>query len=220
MKFIKLIALAACVFLRVGSAWAADIPSVQSFNQMQAPRVSTATGLIDLWQVTRGSGKLISLFGYNSSTQQWVQVFDTTNGPTLAVNGFDSGNSWFTNGSGSLGPGDGLRITNTFAGLSAGIYFAQPVGANRFYLMPTRDLAVNGSFLDALAISGSSSGTGFMRVPVHSFAVDGTNNFSCIVPVTGIPVGRGVCIATSQTGGALYTPGGTNITANVTVGSP
>lgn len=216
-----LFTLAVC-FLLGSVLRAADVPAVQSYSSIQAPRVLNTTGLIDYWQLGNGAkfnAKLLSLFGYNSGSAGFINIFNTSHtNPVFSITGFDNVNQWYTNVPANiLATGDAIQLTNTLGGNAAAIYWVSQLTSNTFFLNSTRAASLN--FNADKGPSGSSASTFANLVPVHSFKVAATDNYSCIVPTTGIPFGRGIMIATSTTAGT-WTVGGTNITAWLTIGSP
>lgn len=192
----------------------------------QAPRTSPTSNYVDWWLVNPGPCKLISIFGYNSGSQGWVQIFDagTANGAALPVS-YNSGaanNEWLCANHG-LTTGQRVQVTNTLAGVSAGIYYARPLTSTLFYLYDT----LAHSQAAGAVISGATgqqvvtgTGSGYQAlVPVHSFAVAANDNFSLIVPVSGMVFGHGLTVAGSTTA-ATYTPGGTNLVITCTLTAP
>jgi hypothetical protein len=208
------IALLTALVLPLGAA-----ESTQLLSSKDAPRVSNVTGLVDFWSVTTKPCKLISLYGYNSGSAGFVEVFDTAStNPVIRITGFDSISGLYTNTPGGVfGIGDAIQLTNTLGGQPAGIYWVSPLTTNAFYLNSTRAKAL--TFTQDKLASGASAAGSMYLVPNHSFAVASADNYSCVVQNTGLPMGRGLLIATSTTAGT-YTTGGTNITAMATVGSP
>lgn len=185
------------------SAEAAETKSLSSSTDASASRTSLTTGYVDAWQVGPGSVTLVSLFGYNSGSQQFVQLYDCTNtaAPTVAVSGFSSTAETFTNTAHGLSTGQKIQLTGTVAGSSAGIYFVIVTDANRFQIASTLANARAGTAVD---LTGSTATATLNLVPVHYLAVGAADNFSCIVPQTGMKFGKGLLITLSTTG-PLYT---------------
>lgn len=213
MKFLPLL----CLF--VVSAFAGE-QATQTLSSQANPRTSTVTGYMDYWSVAQRNCRVISIYGYNSGPQQWVQLFDTgQSNAVLSITAW-SGTPTYTNGAHNLSMAQPIQFTNTVNGITAGIYYARPIDLNSFQVFDTAAHA-NGSGTTGRQGSGGASGTGTaLLLPTHSFAVASADNYSCIVQNTGFSFGKGLLISTSSTG-PTYTPTGTtNITACVTVGSP
>lgn len=205
------------LFLPVSMPAAEAVRTLSSVNE--ATRSSTSTGLVDWWQVDTRAGKVISLFGYNNGSQQFLQVFDSGAGPTNIVAGFSATADTFTNTTHGLAPGQPLQLTGTVAGLSAGIYYASPLDADRFYLYDTKAHAIAQAATGKQDLTGSSASATLNKLPVHTFAIGAADNYSCIVPNTGIGYSKGLVIAVSTTA-ATYTAGSKDVTILVTVGGP
>lgn len=207
-----LFALLAAVLVTLGS-YAQPGNSLTFSSIQQAPRASTTTQLVDWWTVYTHPCTLVNCFGYNNGGQQYLQFFDTgsSNGPTIQVSGFSATQEWFTNSlSNTLSPGgevklgDRIQLTNDFAA-PAGIYFAVTTNiAGVFRLATTLANALAGTCQD---LTNGVSNAGFLvRVPTYSMAIGAADNFSIIVPSTGMGFGKGVCTAVSSTA-ATYTAG-------------
>jgi hypothetical protein len=197
----------------------ADVTQV--FSSKDAPRVSLTTGYVDYWQVKAAPCRMVSLFGYNSGAQQFVQIFDTAQSNAAVAITSWSATPTYTAGAHSLSLGQPIQFTNTVNGITAGIYYARPITTDTLQVFDTYAHAVNGTATTGRQGSGGVTGTGTaLLLPTHSFAAAGTDNFSCLVAGSGIQVGKGLLIATSSTGGT-YTPSGTtNLTVCATIGSP
>jgi hypothetical protein len=202
--------LAACA-IQGCSAWAAD--ATITFTTTDSPRIAS-TGYIDWAQVsTKQGSRLINVFGYNSGGQQWIQLYNSSNGVVLPItDSFDSENTFVT--SGYVYIGEPVQFTNTIAGVTAGIYFARPVTNSvvKFQVYDTRAHALNAAATTGIKDVTSDLASGNIQLlPRHTFAVASTDNYSFIVPGTGMGFGQGVVIAASATG-PTFTPSGTNVT--------
>lgn len=198
----------------------AETRTLASVNE--ATRTSTSTGLVDWWQVDTRTGKLISLFGFNNGSQQWLQVFDSGAGPTNIVDGFAAAATGgqtadtCTNASHGLSIGQPVQLTGTFAGLSAGIFYASPIDGNRFYLYDTKAHAISQGSTGKQDLTGSSASATLNKLPLHTFAIGAADNYSFIVPDTGSSYGRGLVVAVSTTA-ATYTAGAKDVTMLITL---
>ncbi len=201
------------------TSWAQRDPVTKTYRSIDNPRVLNTTALMDYWAVTKGPGLMINLFGWNAGAAGFVEVFDTDHtNAFVPISGFDSGLGFYTNTiPRTFSHGEAVQLTNTLAGVTAGIYWVSVFESNLFTLNSTKVKAL--TFTADKPPTGASATGMVIRLPVHTFAIAATDNYSCIVPVTGIPFGRGLLFGTSSTGGT-YTLGGTNITAIVTVQTP
>lgn len=213
-----LLLLAACVFTGVVS-WAADVTTV--FTTMDSPRAN-ASGYIDWAQVSNRQGsRLINVFGYNSGPQQWLQFYNSTNGIVLAIGDSSDANNTFdvSNGGGAVYLGEPLQLTNTIAGITAGIYYARPTtnSTTVFQLYDTRAHALNYASTTGIKNVTADAQTGNIQMlPRHTMAIAGADNYSWIIPGTGMGFGQGIVIAASTTG-PTFTPPSTNITICATL---
>lgn len=204
--------------LLIGSCYAQ--PATQTYSSVQsAPRADSTSNYADWWQVVKGPGTVISVFGYNSGGQQFVQLFDAggTNGPYVNFSGFSASADTFTNTTAAeLRLGQRLQVTNVVGGVSAGIYYAIPMTSTTYKLATTLANAQAGTGID---LSGST-GSGIMfHLPLDSFAVGAADNFSCIIQNSGLVVGKGLVVAVSTTA-ATFTPGAKELIYFVTLRQP
>ena len=202
-----------------GQAWAQSTIWTAS-STMSAPRVG-ASNYIDWWVVRAGPTKLISVFGYNGGPLQYLQFFDNPNGPVLNITAWDNVNNNFTNANHALTTGQRVQLTNTVAGITAGIYYARPYTTNAFYLYDTYAHAIaTGSETGLKTVSGGSSTATMLLVPLHSMAMAASDNYSIMITGTGMGFGKGLTIANSTTPATYTTPGLSNFTATVTYTAP
>jgi hypothetical protein len=198
--------------------------SFTSSSTQTAPRADATSNLVDWWQVRNGPGVFISCFGLNTGSAQFIQLFDSKSGPTLAITGWDSTKDTFTATNHQLGIGTRLQLTNSLAGTPAGIYYVG--GTNNAAGVTVRDpdsFALYDTLAHAQAAGatgrqdlGGVSGTGTMYfLPLHVFRAGATDNFSCIIPVTGFGYNRGLVVAISTTSGT-WTAGAKEATYLVT----
>jgi hypothetical protein len=134
--------LAACAFQGC-SAWAAD-PTI-TFTTADSPRIAS-TGYIDWAQVTTKTGcRLINVFGYNSGPQQWVQLYNSSNGIVVAIADSQATAKLWSANSSNIFIGEPLQFTNTIGTAAAGIYYARPLTNSSlwFQLYDTRAHAIN-----------------------------------------------------------------------------
>jgi len=180
-----------------------------TFSHKDAPRLDLATGYVDWFAVRKRSCVLLSLFGYNSGAAQFIHLFDAGNGaPTGTITKADE-SSWDEGQLPSAGHGlqDGDKVVITdIAGIAAGILFAHSstIGSNAFSVHATLADAMTGANPD-IPDAGDDGGT-FTHVPLHTFAIGAQDNYSVIVPRTGINFSSGLVVAVSTTG-PLYTAG-------------
>lgn len=224
MKRLPLLSLLLLLAIPAGAADAA-----LTLNSMySAVRTDPATDLVDYWQVRSGPGVMISLFGYNNGSQQYIQLFDATNAaPTIAVTAWSATVDNFTNAFHGLSIGQPVQLTGTVATIAAGIYYVGMAtnGAgvvisdpNSFYLYDTKANAMAGTTTGRQNISGSSSTATLNLVPFHTFVIGAANNYSCIVPNTGMSFGKSLLIAVSTSAGT-YTAGAKDVTMTATLKS-
>lgn len=193
-----------------------------TFSSKNAPRLVTGTGnamtgKIDYFSVRKGAGVLLSLFGYNAGAQQWLQLFDTDAGaPTITLSKGDQ-SSWDAGimslgGSQRLADGEPVIITGVGAITDAAILFAHQstYGAGNVSVHDTLADALTGD--DPLIPQTDDEDGGVLTfLPLHTFAIGAADNFSVIVPHTGINFSRGLVAAVSTTG-PLYTAGAKDVT--------
>lgn len=214
-----------------GLAQAQVVGTTATFGSTQAAaRADTTSNYVDWWQVRTGPGLLISVFGYNSGAQQWLQFFDSAHGPTVAVTAWDSTLDVLRCTNHGLVLGDRIQLTGTVAGIAAGIYYVHPLsndssfplGADRdndFFLYDTLAHARAGGATGLEDVTGATSTATLNRLPVHTFAIAATDNYSCVVISTGMSFDRGIVVANSTTA-ATYTAGSKNLTIFVTFKQP
>ncbi len=205
----RIILLAVCVLYWV-SAWAAE--STITFTTQDSPRV-TSSGYVDWVQVVNKPGcRLLNVFGYNSGPQQWVQLYNSTNGIVISVVDSTAANKTITGGVGVY-LGEPLQLTNTTAGVGAGIYYARPITNSQviFQLYDTKAHAVNSAATTGIQTTTDAGSGNIQLLPRHTFAVAQTDNYSFIIPGTGMGFGAGIVVAASTTG-PTFTPPSTNIT--------
>lgn len=209
-------------------AQAEVVGSTATFGSTQvASRADTTSNYVDWWQVRTGPGLLISVFGYNSGAQQWLQLFDSSAGPTVAVTSWDSTGDKFTATNHGLSNGEKIQLTGTVAGIAAGFYF---VGLDTnsvsgltntvaFYIYNTAANAYAGQTTGRQDLTGVTGTATLNRIPIHTFAIAATDNFSCVVQFTGMSCEKGIVLADSTTA-ATYTAGSKNLTMLVTFKQP
>lgn len=219
------LAVLAAVLVALGS-YAQPAGNTLTFSSIQqAPRTSTTTDLVDWWTVYTKPCTLVNCFGYNNGAQQFLQFFDTasSNGPTIQVSGFSAttGQEWFTNSlSGALSPGgevklgERVQLTNDFAA-PAGIYFAVTTNIVGVFRLATSLANAQAGVCQDLTNGVSNAGF-LVRVPTHSMAIGAADNFSIIVPSSGMGFGKGVCAAVSSTAGT-YTAGAKDLILYLTL---
>lgn len=191
-----------------------------TFGSTQAAsRADPTSNYIDWWQVRTGPGLIMSVFGYNSGPQQWLQIYDSPQGPTVAVTAWDQTAKTFTATNHGLSNGERVQLTNTVASITAGFYYVGYTNSFQFYLYDTAAHAYAGGATGLQNVSGATSTATFQRLPIHTFAIAASDNFSCIVPVTGITCEKGIVLADSTTA-ATYTGGNKNFTAMITFRQP
>ncbi len=180
-------------------------------STVSAPRADSTTNYVDWWAVQASPCELISLFGYNSGPQQWIQIFDAV-AHTVAVTDSDDSTDIMTAAAHGFATGQRLQLVagNTL-GIAAGIYYAKNISTNTFSLYDTLAHALVGSatgLKDVTVLGGSGT---INLMPFNTWGIAALDNFSIIVPSTAIGLGRGLVIANSTTG-PLYTAGSKNIT--------
>jgi hypothetical protein len=189
-----------------------------------AARADTTSNYVDWWAVYAGPATLISCFGYNSGAQQWLQFYDSANGPTVAVTSWDASSDKFTATNHGLSIGQRIQLTGTVATIAAGIYYVgldtnslagAVTNSVAFYVYDTLANAKAGGSTGRQNIVGATSTATLNLLPLHTFAIAATDNYSCIVPDTGMSFGKGIVIANSTTG-PTYTAGSKNVTIMVT----
>lgn len=208
-----------CLLLFVGQAGAQGVlqSTISKGSTLDAPRADTSSNYVDWWQVRTNPTVLVSVFGYNSGSQQWIQIFDSSSGPSLSVTCTASSDVFVLAGHG-LTTGQRVQIGTGFGGVSAAIYYVNSVDTSTFYLYDTLAHAQTGGATGRQDVTSNAAGT-VLLIPVHTFAIAATDNYSCIVPLSGISVGKGLVIANSTTG-PLYTAGSKNVTMLVNYRNP
>lgn len=193
-----------------------------AFGQIQtkgstasAPRADSTSNYVDWWLVNAQGTIVYSIFGYNSGSQQFLQIYDTTVGPTVAVTAWDATSDCFTNTAHGLSTGQRIQLTGTVAGISAGIYYVGYVEPNAFSIYDTLAHAQTGGATGKQDVTGGTSTATLNRLPIACQAIAGTDNYSWVIPMTGGTLGKGLVIANSTTA-ATYTAGSKNITILVT----
>lgn len=182
-----------------------------------APRADATSNLVDWWSVKAAPVSLMSCFGYNNGSQQFLQFFDAPDSPLITVSGFSATQDCFTNATTSasamLNTGDRVQLTNTVAGSAAGIYYAISTNGSRFLIATTLANARAGTAID---LTGATAAATLFRLPVHVMAIGAADNFSVIVPDSGMGFGRGIIAAVSTTA-ATYTAGAKDLTLFITL---
>lgn len=173
----------------------------------EAPRADTTTNYVDWWQVRVGALTLISLFGYNSGAQQWIQLFDAAVSPTIAITDTDDSTDIFTAASHGLNTGQRVQVSGISGITDATICYVRKVSVSTFSLYDTLAHAMDSSSTTGRLNPDTPSDTGTITlVPIHTFAIGATDNYSCIISVTGVEFSKGLIAAVSSTG-PLYTAG-------------
>lgn len=204
-----------CLSLLAGFVGPAFGQSQMLGSTTTAPRADTTSNYVDWWLV-RGSGTIVySVFGYNSGAQQWLQLFDSATGPTVAVTAWSAAADTFTCASHGLSTGNRIQLTGTVATIAAGIYYVLTVDGDTFSIYDTLAHAQTGGATGKQDIVGGTSTATLNRLPTHVFAIGAADNYSCVVPTTGAGFSKGLVIANSTTA-ATYTAGSKNITIFVT----
>lgn len=183
-----------------------------TFSSRDASRTDTTTGFVDYVDVRRGVSVLLSLFGYNSGAQQWLQLFDVATGaPTLAIqtNPEVETITEFVALSHGLVDGDKVRISGITGIADTRFWFVHVVDANHFTIHDTLAEALAGTNAEEPSTQ-EDDGT-LNHVPLHTFAIGAADNFSVIVPRTGINFSRGLVAAVSTTA-TIYTAGAKEVT--------
>lgn len=222
----KTILLCLSLLLGLSARGQANI-TLSSLTAQSATRRSASTALIDYWQARPSPGVLISLFGFNNGAQQYIQLFDTTNAaPLVNISSWNSTLDNFTNNVHGLSIGQPVQLSTNTAGVTAGIYYVGfttnssgvvVVEPNSFYLYDTVAHAVAATTVGRQDVTTATGSVAvFNLVPFHTFAVAATDNYSCIVPSTGINFGKSLLIAVSTTAGT-YTAGAKDVTMLATV---
>jgi hypothetical protein len=215
MKRYFCLVVAVCALLR--GAWAAE--PTMLFTTTDSPRMSSS-GYIDWAQVSTSRGaRLISVFGYNSGPQQWVQLYNSSNGIVVVIADSTASTKLWSASSSNIFIGEPLQFTNTIGTAAAGIYFARPITNSSlwFQLYDTRAHAINTASTTGILTPSTDGLSGNVhQLPRHTFAVAATDNFSFIVPDTGMQFGQGIVVAASTTG-PTFTPPSTNITICATL---
>lgn len=190
-----------------------------TFNSTQGSRLDLTSGKIDFMEVRKGAGALLSLFGYNAGADQWIQLFDTRLGaPTATIEKTDQ-TSWDEgalqlDGVTDHGMHTGQCVLVALTDISTSILYVHRIDASSFSL--------HASLADAKAdanrdIPDTSETTGTLTLlPLHTFLMPATDNYSVIVPVTGINFTAGLLVAVSTTG-PLYTAGAKDVTFSGTL---
>lgn len=182
-----------------------------SFSSLlSAPRADASTNYVDWWQVKTSPCELINIFGYNSGPLQWVQIFDSNNGPTIAAVSDDLEDN-FTFSNHGLSNGQRVRLTG-YTGITNGtIGYVRYINSQMFEVYDTLAHAIDYTSLTG-RLDSTAVNTGVVAlIPMHSFGVAAADNYSCIIPVTALGLGKGLVVANSTTG-AIYTGGAKNIT--------
>jgi hypothetical protein len=208
------------LLLLLWSFGASAQPMTQTYSSLQqAPRADSSSNLVDWWLVKARPTTMVSCFGYNNGSQQFLQFFDTasTNGPLIYVSGMNSTAEFFTNsvtgGSGEVMMGERIQLTNNF-GAAAGIYYAVTTNIAGVFRLATS--LANAQAGTVVNLTNNSSSGVLLRVPEHSMAMGAADNFSVIVPNTGMGFGKGIVAAVSTTA-ATYTAGAKDLTLFITL---
>lgn len=170
-------------------------------------RRDATTNFIDYWTpVKKGPLTLLSLFGFstNASTQ-WIQLFDHDGALTGSITDTDDGTGELTVGANSgIHTGQEV-ILGSIAGMTRG--FAYVNSSTAIQVFDTYDHALKGASGTGIILPSSNGDTGtWTLIPFHTFAAGADNNYSMIIPVTGLTVSFGLCVANSSTE-ATYTAG-------------
>lgn len=186
--------------------------SIFTFSTLDATRRDTTTGLVDWMLVKKAAGVLLSLFGFNNGAQQWVQLFDVTSAGLFTGDITDTDNSPGVGYCVGDAPGfvNGQAISLTgIAGLTTG--YARMASTDAFQVYDTREHAIAGGATGLLLMDNLGDTGSWALLPLHTFAIGAADNFSVVVPVTGIGFSNGLAVAVSTTG-ALYTAGAKDVT--------
>jgi hypothetical protein len=176
----------------------------------------TALGTLFEWIISTGPGRLLSLMGYNSGAAMFLQLFDLPRTPIITVTGSSNSQKIVTGDVTGFSTGDRVRNVDIGGITTAGwVYIGKPYGNNgTFALYPGHASAM----ADTSRVSPNDNQIGTMvAVPMHSQAIAAADNYSFIVPTTGIGLGRGLVIGISDQL-PYYHPLAAAITALVTIG--
>lgn len=187
------------------------IPPYTFGSTLSAPRADATTNYVDWWAVRAGTQTLLSLFGYNSGAQQYIQVFDAEAGPTVAITDTDATTDIFTAANHGLSTGQRVEVDGITGITDGTLAYVNKVDANNFKLYDTLANSLVGGATGRLnPTSAGDTGT-ISLLPLHTFAIGATDNYSCIVPVSGVGFGKGVVVAVSTTA-PRYTAGAKEVT--------
>jgi hypothetical protein len=184
-----------------------DAMVFSSIKDYIRPPTGVVNGYVDFWIVRKGPCKLFSLFGYNNGVKQFIQIFDLAWHPGPSVVGSTAASSQLTVLTTGLVTGD--KCATDVPGYTAGYsYYLRVIDSNHVTLHQTQATAMTG----ASPVAVTDGQTGHLWIaPVHCAAIAASDNYSIVIPVTGLTLGRGLTIAVS-TGSPFFAGGGTDVT--------
>lgn len=185
-----------------------------SSTSQATTQAATATNLTLAELLRYGPGALLSLFGYNAGVEQFLQLFDAVNVASItnAVEGATS--NVLTIASHPLKSGDRIWSAST-TGLTDGAYWVHYISVDTLSLHTTYAEGMSGA--NKVTVTNGATGT-LNLMPIHTFKMGATDNFSVIVPDTGIGFGRGLVVCVSSTD-AYLTAGTESVTICATLKS-
>lgn len=167
--------------------------------------------MVDWWVPLLKGTILVSLYGFNSGVQQYLQLFDSFLGPTTTFDSADSATEIVTcSNAPGLTLGEAIQ-TSGLVGVSDGaVSYVRPITPSTFTLYDTRAHAMAlGATTGRRNITANDGGT-ITFLPVHTMVIGATDNYSMIIPVTGFPLTRGLTLALSSTAGVYTASGSTD----------
>lgn len=175
---------------------------------------ANAANLVDHWVVKKGPTTLYSLYGYNAGSAQFIQIYDCTNAtPVIPIIGCDAQDDSMS--SAALTEPNGLILGQraqiaSIQDITDGIYFIHPIAEDTWTAYDTLAHCLTGGATGRQDVTNSADTGTLTLLPVQTWAVAGTANFTIPIPANGISFGHGLLIATSSTAGT-YTAGTTNL---------
>lgn len=153
----------------------------------------------------KGPGVLLSAFGYNSGAQQFLFFFDHDDAAKLtgSITDTDNATGVITDAGHGLKTGQFITFAG-ITGLTTG--YVSVIDADTFKVYDTKYNAAQGG-VTGLRTPTSNDDTGtWALMPIHLAVLGQADNFSTIVPVSGINFSHGMIIALSTTA-TSYTAG-------------
>ena len=168
-----------------------------TFSSMDQ-RADESTGYVSLVTARKGPGVILSAFGYNSGAQQYLFFFDHGNAATLtgAITDTDNATGDLTDAGHGLLTGQSVSFSG-IVGLTTGYVFV--VDANTFRVYDNRVDAMVGGAPGLLTPTNNDDTGNWALIPLHVAVIGAADNFSTIVPVSGINFSLGMIIALSTT---------------------